>query len=212
MWLSFLKKVNKNKQYITSLEDIPKYMKISNRELQLDTLTPQIAESIDAYIRFWNIADDELGMSLSDREPIKIYINSIGGSLDAAMTIMNAIQISKTPVYTFNIGSVHRESFLVYIAGHKRFAYADSTFMYTDTIFQKPVEEENESTFYNKNTLLTTMQNNIKASLIEKLSITEAQYDKHSKNEWWFSSDDAFKLHICNEISRNHYHYIKKDR
>jgi len=212
MWLSFLKKVNKNKQYITSLEDIPKYMKISNRELQLDTLTPQIAESIDAYIRFWNIADDELCISLSDREPIKIYINSIGGSLDAAMTIMNAIQISKTPVYTFNIGSVHRESFLAYIAGHKRFAYADSTFMYTDTIFQKPVEEENESTFYNKNTLLTTIQNNIKASLIEKLSITEAQYDKHSKNEWWFSSDDAFKLHICNEISRNHYHYIKKDR
>ena len=52
MWLSFLKKVNKNKQYITSLEDIPKYMKVSNRELQLDTLTPQIAESIDAYIRF----------------------------------------------------------------------------------------------------------------------------------------------------------------
>jgi len=212
MWLSFLKKVNKNKQYITSLEDIPKYMKISNRELQLDTLTPQIAESIDAYIRFWNIADDELGMSLSDREPIKIYINSIGGSLDAAMTIMNAIQMSRTPVYTFNIGSVHRESFLVYIAGHKRFSYTDSTFMYTDTIFQKPVEEENESTFYNKNTLLTTMQNNIKASLIEKLSITEAQYDKHSKNEWWFSSDDAFKLHICNEISRNHYHYIRKDR
>ena len=103
MWLSFLKRMNKNKQYITSLEDIPKYMKVSNRELQLDTLTPQIAESIDAYIRFWNIADDELGMSLSDREPIKIYINSIGGSLDAAMTIMNAIQMSKTPVYTFII-------------------------------------------------------------------------------------------------------------
>ena len=76
-----LKKVNKNKQYITSLEDIPKYMKISNRELQLDTLTPQIAESIDSYIRFWNLVDDEMGISLSEREPIKLYINSIGGSL-----------------------------------------------------------------------------------------------------------------------------------
>lgn len=211
MWLSFLKKVNKNKQYITSLEDIPKYMKVSNRELQLDTLTPQIAESIDAYIRFWNIADDELGVSLSEREPIKIYINSIGGSLDAAMTIMNSIQISKTPVYTFNIGSVHKESFLAYIAGHKRYAYVDSTFMYTDAIFQKPVEEENESTFYSKNMLLTSIQASVKAYLIEKLSITEAQYDKHSKNEWWFNSDDAFKLHICNEVSRSHYHYIKKN-
>ena len=52
MWLSFLKKINKNKQYIASLEDIPKYMKMDNRELQLDSLTPQIAESIDSYIRF----------------------------------------------------------------------------------------------------------------------------------------------------------------
>ena len=212
MWLSFLKKANKNKQYITSLEDIPKYMKMSNREIQLDNLTPQIADSIDACIRFWNLADDELGVSLSEREPIKIYINSIGGSLDAAMTIMNSIQISRTPVYTFNIGSVHRESFLAYVAGHKRYCYNNATFMYTDTIFQKPVEEENESTFYSKNMLLTLIQSNIKAFLIEKLSITEAQYDKHSKNEWWFSSDDAFKLHICNEISRSHYHYIKKDR
>ena len=148
---------------------------------------------------------------MSEREPIKIYINSIGGSLDAAMTIMNSIQISRTPVYTFNIGSVHKESFLAYVAGHKRYAYTDSTFMYTDAIFQKPVEEENESTFYSKNMLLTSIQANVKASLIEKLSITEAQYDKHSKNEWWFNSDDAFKLHICNEVSRNHYHYIKKN-
>ena len=212
MWLSFLKKINKNKQCITSLEDIPKYMKISNRELQLDTLTPQIAESFDAYIRFWNIVDDELGISLSQREPIKIYINSIGGNLEAAMTIMNSIQISKTPVYTFNIGSAYKESFLIYMAGHRRFAYNNSMFMYTDTIFQKPIEEDNESTFYNKNALLTNIQNDIKIFLIEKISITETQYDKHSKNEWWFSSSDAYKLHICNEISRNHYHYIKKDR
>lgn len=132
--------------------------------------------------------------------------------MDAAITIMNSIQISKTPVYTFNIGSVHKESFLVYIAGHKRYAYTNSTFMFTDTIFQKPVEEENESTFYSKNMILTSIQNTMKTSLIDKTGITEAQYDKHCKNEWWFNTDDAFKLHICNEVSRSHYHYIKKDR
>ena len=151
-------------------------------------------------------------MSLSEREPIKLYINSIGGGLDAAITIMNSIQISKTPVYTFNIGSVYKESFLVYIAGHKRYTYPNSTFMFTDAIFQKPVEEDNESTFYSKNMILTSIQNTMKTFLIDKTSITEAQYDKHCKNEWWFNTEDAFKIHICNEISRSHYHYIKKDR
>ena len=207
-----MKKINKNKQYIASLEDISKYLKFNNRELQLDTLTPQIAESVDSCIRFWNLIDTELGISLSEREPIKLYINSIGGSLDAAITIMNSIQISKTPVYTFNIGSVHKESFLIYMAGHKRYTYIDSTFMFTDTIFQKPAEEDNESTFYSKNMILSSIQTAMKISLIDKIGITEAQYDKHCKNEWWFNTEDAFKLHICNEILRSHYHYIKKDR
>ena len=52
MWLSFLRKSNKYKQYITSLEDVSKYMKIFNREIQIDTLTPQIADNIDGLIRF----------------------------------------------------------------------------------------------------------------------------------------------------------------
>ena len=132
--------------------------------------------------------------------------------MEAAITIMNSIQMSKTPVYTFNIGSVYKESFLVYLAGHKRYAYTDSIFMFTDTIFQKPIEEDNESTFYSKNMILTSIQNSMKAYLIDKISITEAQYDKHYKNEWWFCAEDAFKIHICNEISRRHYYHIKKER
>lgn len=211
MWLSFLKKANKYKQYITSLENVPEYMKMFNREIQIDILTPQNADTIDKLIRFWNLVDDELLVSLSEREPIKIYINSLGGSLDAAITIMNSINISKTPVYTFNIGCVYKESFLVYLAGHKRYSYPDATFMYSDSIFLKPVEEENESTFYSKNALLTKIYNNIKLFIIDRINITEAQYNKHCKNDWWFSTDEAFKIHICNEISRNHYHYIKKE-
>ena len=211
MWLSFLKKTNKYKQYITSLENVPEYMKMFNREIQIDILTPQNADTIDKLIRFWNLVDDELLVSLSEREPIKIYINSLGGSLDAAITIMNSINISKTPVYTFNTGCVHKESFLVYLAGHKRYSYPDATFMYSDSIFFKPIEEENESTFYSKNALLTKIYNNIKLFIIDRINITEAQYNKHCKNDWWFSTDEAFKIHICNEISRNHYHYMKKE-
>lgn len=210
MWLSFLKKTSKYKKYITAIDDIPQYMKLANREIQIDMITPQNAETIDGLIRFWNFADDSIALSLSEREPIKIYMNSLGGDLNSAITIMNAIKMSRTPIYTFNIGTVYKESFLIYLAGHKRYAYPNATFMYTDTIFQKPIEEENESTFYNKNSLLLKVQNDIKLFILEKIGITDAQYDKHSKNEWWFVTDDAFKLHICNEILKSHYFYVKK--
>lgn len=197
--------------YLKSIDDIPNYAKYSNREIQLDTLTPQVAEMVDSFIRFWNTYDSDLGTLISRREPIKIYINSLGGALDAAITIMNSIKMSKTPVYTFNIGSVYKESFLVFLAGHKRYTYPDATFMYTDSMYSVPIEEnDNESTFYSKNLLITNTANSMKALVLDKTSITEAQYDKHCKSEWWFSADDAFKIHIVNEICRSHYYFEQK--
>ena len=209
MWLSFLRKINKHKEIVHTIDDIPKYMKLSNREIIIDSLTPSIANEIDGLIRFWNISDNELELSMPEREPIKIFINSLGGSADAAFTLVNSIKISRTPVYTFNIGIAYKESFLVYLAGHKRFAYSDSKFMYADSIFEKPIEEENESSFYNKNTILEEQQKSAKILFLDKAKFTEAQYDKHAKNEWWFTAQDAFKVNIVNEISRNHF-YCKK--
>lgn len=211
MWLSLIKKMNKFKGDINSLEDITNFMKIYNREIQLDTITPQIADQIDMLIRFWNKCDEDNIISLGEREPIKIYINSIGGSLDAAITIMNSIKMSRTPVYTFNIGSVHKESFLIYLAGTKRFSYPNATFMYSDTILPiQPEETDNESTFYPLRAVSAYTSQEMKALFLERVSITETQYDKHNKNDWWFSAEEAFKLHIVNEICRTHFNFVPK--
>ena len=211
MWLSLVKKMNKYRDEIKSIENIPNLSRLDNREIQLDTLTPQIANQIDELIRFWNKYDEEFITSLGSREPIKIYINSIGGSLDAAITIMNSIRLSRTPVYTFNTGRVCKESFLVYLAGTRRYSYPDALFMYTHTML--PIiqeEEDNESTFYSLKAATAYTVQNLKSFFLERVSITEAQYDKHCKNDWWFSTDDAFKIHIVNEICRTHFNFIPK--
>ena len=186
-----------------------KYQQEVNREIQIDILTPQNANKIDELIRFWNNKDDILGLTSLEREPIRIYLNSLGGDLSSAITIMDAINLSKTPVYTFNIGITCKESFLIYIAGHKRFCYPNAIFIYSDSIFEKIEKNENESNFYNYSDMKTSQQNKIKFFILDKTKITEAQYDRYSKNDWYFTADDAFKIHICNEISKNHYYYQK---
>ena len=75
-----------------------------NREIMIDIVSSQIAEEVDKQIRQWNIEDEDNLLGISAREPIKIYINSIGGNIKAAITILDAIKLSKTPVYTINIG------------------------------------------------------------------------------------------------------------
>lgn len=207
MW-SLQKKANKYKKYINNIEDISKHLKLINREILIDTLTPQVANTVCEQIRFWNIEDEESLESLSAREPIKIYINSLGGSLNAAITILNAIQISKTPVYTFNIGTVYKESFLVYLAGHKRYAYSNSIFMYSDSMYPGP--NENDSSFYSETDMNNAIAENMRNFFMDRVTgINEAQYNKHIKTNWWFTAEEAQKIYIVNEISKSHF-YIKK--
>ena len=116
--------------------------------------------------------------------------------------------MSKTPVYTFNIGNVYKESFLIYLAGHKRYTYPNSIFMYSNSIFtNEQNNQDSESNFYSYENINTTIKDNIKMFFLERVNITDTQYDKYSNNEWWFSADDAQKLHIANEIIINHYHF-----
>lgn len=207
----FSKKRDNYIENLNSFEEVSKYLNFKNREIKLENITPQTANNIDTLIRFWNIEDEDSKKSFPEREPIKIYINSLGGSLDAALTIIDSITMSRTPVYTFNIGVVYKESFLIYLAGHKRLSYINSIFMYSDNILNRNVEDSNlnDSSFFNVNLTWNKIVKNIKTFFLERVNISEAQYDKHSKKEWWFSSDDALKLHICSEISRRHFHYVK---
>lgn len=66
------------------------------------------------------------------RKPIRLYINSPGGDLVEGMALLSAIKLSKTPVYTINMGQWASMSFLIGIAGHKRFSLPNTTFLMHD--------------------------------------------------------------------------------
>lgn len=196
------KSIKKNKK-IQTLKDLNAYSKIYSREILIDTITPQIADEVDSLIRFWNAIDDEDEVLFSEREPIKIYIDSYGGNINAALTIMDSIKISRTPIYTINIGTVYKESFFIYLVGHRRYTYQMASFMFHKDTKQFD-ENETESNFFNYTSLCQKQEEELKRLLLDKTKITENQYEKHCKNDWWFSADDAHKLSICNEVLRNH--------
>lgn len=62
--------------------------------------------------------------------PINIYINSIGGDVMAALSLITVIENSLTPVHTHCIGEASSAGLLVFVTGHKRIAYKSSIFMY----------------------------------------------------------------------------------
>lgn len=80
---------------------------------------------IGKQIILWN--KEDLGKPVEERQPIKLMIYCFGGDLDATLSLVSIINISKTPVYTYNMGVAYSGGFLLLVNGHKRFALAHST-------------------------------------------------------------------------------------
>ena len=189
MWL--IKKI----RHVKNMEEIEEYLQFDNREIYLDMISPKTISQIDKIIRFWNIKDEKESIPLSNRIPIKIFINSSGGILYFALILCDIIQMSKTPVYTYNIGCADFESTLVLMAGHKRFGYMNSVC----TIGNKNNDKENEDK--DKESLNIYMKQYIENLFHEKAMMSDSQINKYMNSDpITLTSDEAFKLHIINQI------------
>lgn len=62
--------------------------------------------------------------------PITIFINSAGGLVDEGLSVVSAIESSKTPIFTVALGKAVSMGFLILIAGHRRFCQKTSRIMY----------------------------------------------------------------------------------
>lgn len=192
----------KKRQFIKHIKNFADYINLNtelNREIYISTITPEIAEKIDKTIRMWNYLDEVENIELAKRIPIKIYINSLGGDFSSSLTIVDAIKLSRTPIYTFNIGIVQKEAFLIYLIGQRRYSYPNATFLYLRDL--KNLENNSPETQNDKYINFYQRQlNNLKDLIIERTKITENEYNKHLKNMWWITAEDAYKLRICTDI------------
>ncbi len=74
----------------------------------------------------------DYGTAPEEREPIRLYISSPGGDLVEGLALISAISLSKTPVYTVNVGQWSSMAFLIGITGHKRFSLPNAMFLMHD--------------------------------------------------------------------------------
>lgn len=169
-----------------------------NRNIVLTDIDTSIGDSVNSYIQFFNRIDQEKKIDVNKRTPIKIYIDSNGGSLTACFTIIDAITMSKTPVWTINIGKAYSAGFFIFITGHKRFAYPNSSFLFHEGstgIYQDANKFKNYADFYKQ------QLEQLRAITLEHTQIEPEEYDKHVKDDWWFDVNEALKYGVTDKIS-----------
>lgn len=183
------------------VKDFNKILEIAdtlNRTIIIEEIDEESGVVAESLIRFWNRYDEENEIPIEEREPIKVYIDSPGGYLTSTFTIMDSIKLSKTPVWTINIGCAYSGGFFIFICGHKRIAYPTSSFLYHEgngSISGDANKFQNQADFYKK------QRQKLKEFTLKYTKITEEQYNEHIKDDWWLFADEAIELGIADEIA-----------
>lgn len=191
-----LKEMMNNTGELKDLEAVSATKDAVDRTMLLGDIDEVSAEAASHLIRFWNLADKDIDPK--DRKPIKLLIDSSGGWLEGGLMIADAIRLSKTPVYTINMGIAYSAGLLVFIAGHRRFCYPSSTFLFhegsTCLGMMDAGKFRNYAAFYEQILLKA------KKYFLEYTDITEEFYQEKYKDDYWFFAEEAIERGFCDEI------------
>jgi ATP-dependent Clp protease protease subunit len=132
-------------------------------------------------------------------DPIKIFIDSYGGSAYQCFGLLGIINNSKTPIHTIVTGCAMSCGFIISIAGHKRFCYSTSTFLYHQVqSFQMGPLKEIEDGIKESKRLQKLAENHV----IRYTKITKRKLNSvyHSKHDWFITPKSALKLKIVDKV------------
>lgn len=194
---ALINKYFEQKELFSSFEDVVNTSTSLNRELYVGGIADEMSGGLEAVIRFYNRCDEQDNIPVEERIPIKLFIDSCGGELEAAYTIINAIEISKTPIWTINIGKAYSAGFFIFIAGHKRKAYKLSSFLYHEGSAHMGGDAHkfrNQADFYKK------QLDQLKAHTLKYTNLSEEDYEKILKDDYWLTAEEALEKGIVDEI------------
>lgn len=169
-----------------------------NREILIGEIVDGLGVSVESYIRYWNKQDE--GIPREDREPIKIYIDSLGGMLTDSMTIIDAIKMSKTPVIGICTGCAYSGGFFIFISCDQRIAYPHSSYLFHEGATSTggtSGQFQNYAAFYKK------QLDQLKDIVLNNTNITEDEYRDIKKDDIWYDAKEALEKGIADIIAED---------
>ena len=161
----------------------------------------------------WEIDDDysllELGkiiiqLNMKERDipkeqlkPIYLYIHSYGGDLEQAFAFCDICLASRIPIITVGLGVAMSASFLIFLAGHKRYAFKHcSMLVHSGSAgFQGTAEQIEEAQKNYKKQL-----NQMKEYILSLTEIEERVFNKNRNKDWYLTPDELVKYHVVDKL------------
>lgn len=183
---------------LPSPELLTYYKNIKNRIFWIDGEIDDFSLEIARMILQWNKEDE--GKETKDRIPIKLFFFSPGGDLDVNNTLIDVIELSKTPVWGVNMGQCASAAAFIYLSCHKRFMLPRSYFLF----------HQGSGTFSGTFQEVCSQINDYQISIEELMDFmlkhtkySEEEIEEKIIGEWYVRRDEALKKGVCDDVITN---------
>lgn len=171
------------------------YRMLEKREIFWNAEVDDSILELAMAIRKWNAQDKDI--PIDKRNPIKIFINSDGGSVDVILNIIDMIELSKTPVYTIGMGRVYSAGGLLLMAGHKRYIFKHTSCLIHDG---SSGAVGSIGKLIDNLKFTERIETIISDYILCHTKIPKEMYNENYRRDWFLFSDDMIEFGIADEI------------
>lgn len=171
------------------------YRDLEDRTIWIDYGVDESILEVSKLIMYFNKLDK--GIPAEERKPIKLLLYSYGGDGQACFSLLDVISLSKTPVYTVNMGVAMSAGLLILLGGHKRFCLKNSTALaHSGSGGASGTFEQTEAQMKDYKRFVETMRNYI----LERTNIDTRTLNKYKSKEWYLYAEEQVKYHVVDKI------------
>lgn len=159
-----------------------------------DVIDAGILDLVKVLIR---VNAEDKDVPVEERRPVKIFIDSPGGDVSALWTVVNAIKISKTPVWTINMCTAYSAAADLMTCGTRRFALPGTSFMFHGGSRHYEGQADDVETmkkFFDK------VCKQLDDFVVGRTNISSKTYKAKTKSDWFFDEVEALNLGVIDAI------------
>ena len=143
---------------------------------------------------------EDKDLPVEQRKPIRVFIDSPGGDVQALFTTIKAIEISKTPVYTINYCGAYSAAAILLTAGHKRFALPGTSAMFhRGSCYYGGEQSVVEST----KKYFDALDKKLDEFLFSHTSIDQKNYKRKASSDLYMDENECLKNKVVDSIVSN---------
>lgn len=171
------------------------YVDEKDRIFFIDFEIDQSLIEIERKILQYNRIDKDT--PVEQRKPIKLFIYSYGGELDAMFSFIDVVALSKTPVWTINAGIAMSAALVMLLSGQKHLALPHSTALIHSGSggAQGTFEQSKMAMDYYEKQVVKMREYIMAHSTIDKKTMT-----KNKAKDWYLDANEQVNFGIVDKI------------